>query len=681
MLRYLIFVFLFFITSNVFATQLILQLKNGMSIDVFIKQYKADFPALSFEKTLSKSWNIYLLEIPETDRKEFIKQAYKAENIIHIQGNRKASPRQTVPNDSGYAQQWHHNNTGVNGGTAGVDMQSEWAWDIATGANGVNALGDTIVIAVVDEGVDLQCDDLNLWKNHQEIPNNNIDDDNNGYIDDYDGWNAFAQNGVILAKSHGTKVASIAAAIGNNNNGIAGLNWNAQIMPVAVNDYSEAEIVIAYSYLFDQRKLYNQSNGTKGAYIAVANSSFGIDNAFESDYPLWCALYDSLGSVGILSVSAATNIPTDVDRFGDIPSVCSSPYLIAVTSSDRNDQLAAAGYGKKNIDLAAPGVAIYSIGVNNFYGSSSGTSYAAPQVAGLTALMYAAACDSFFLRPHDAPLIVKKYIEQGAKWHASFVGKVKTNGRLNAFKSLELFLSDQCVTCMDLNISRKEITCIGSNDAEVEISVDSANFPLTYNWNDIFSDSIRYGIKTGQYYVTVTDSNNCQKVYQFNFQNPEPISISLSSTAEINDSMNGKITSVVSGGRPPYSFEWSNGDTLDSLSNLGSAWYYLTLRDQNGTGCLAVDSVFVEKTIIDFVEEIDLNYKVFPNPAKEKIYLQFENLSSVQLLDLNGNLLKTYSVSNQSTLEINRNNLASGLYLLKLENERGINNFSKVILY
>ncbi len=97
------------------------------------------------------------------------------------------------------------------------------------------------------------------------------------YVDDYDGWNAFAGNGEISVRSHGTKVAGIAGAIGNNGIGISGVGWNCKVMPVAGSSTFESTVVAAFSYVYKMRSLYEESNGEKGAYVVVTNGSFGVD--------------------------------------------------------------------------------------------------------------------------------------------------------------------------------------------------------------------------------------------------------------------------------------------------------------------------------------------------------------------------------------------------------------------
>ncbi|MEX2589978.1 MAG: T9SS type A sorting domain-containing protein, partial [Chitinophagales bacterium] len=330
-------------------------------------------------------------------------------------------------------------------------------------------------------------------------------------------------------------------------------------------------------------------------------------------------------------------------------------------------------------DLGAPGTAIYTVKPNDQFGVSSGTSMAAPVVTGAASLFYAAACDSFFLKPVDQALIIKQFILEGAEWLPGLIGKTKSNGRLNLFKSLELFLSDQCVSCLETNVLKSEITCPDDNDGTVNIQITQGQAPYTFQWNDVFSDSLRYGIKNGQYFITISDTNNCQKVIQLAFQNPDSLLLNLSSTPELNNEMDGTASVEVLGGRPPYSYFWSNGDTLDSLSNLSSGWYYLSLRDQAGAGCLITDSVFVERNIVDGVASEFESISVCPNPASDRIRIEFSALAQIQLLDLSGNILQRHPVKDKKQLEISRAQLPPGIYFLKLTNATGQQAYHKII--
>ena len=141
--------------------------------------------------------------------------------------------REAVPDDPYYYQQW-----------APAIMSLPQAWEAFT-TGGVTATGDTIVVAVIDGGAYLAHEDLNFWKNYHEIPNNGIDDDGNGYMDDYHGWNAYNHNGNISSDDHGTHVAGIIGAVGNNGRGVCGVNWNVRVMPVGGSSGNESIVVEA----------------------------------------------------------------------------------------------------------------------------------------------------------------------------------------------------------------------------------------------------------------------------------------------------------------------------------------------------------------------------------------------------------------------------------------------------
>lgn len=303
-----------------------------------------------------------------------------------------SSITEAVPNDPRFNEQWALNNTGQGGGTPGADISAVQAWDLTT--SGVTATGDTIVLAIVDNGFDLNHNDLPFWKNWSEIPGNGIDDDGNGYVDDFHGWNAYNNNGNITSSQHGTHVSGIAGAKGNNGIGVAGVNWNAQIMPIQGSSGTESIVLIAYNYVLKARKLYNQTNGAQGAFVVATNASFGVDYGNPANFPLWCAMYDSLGVQGILSMGATANANINVDIQGDIPTACPSDWLISVTNTTSSDlKNSGAAYGLTTIDLGAPGTSILNTSTSSGYATLTGTSMATPHVTGAVGMMFAAATE------------------------------------------------------------------------------------------------------------------------------------------------------------------------------------------------------------------------------------------------------------------------------------------------
>lgn len=354
----------------------------------------------------------------------------KNANIKHIQNNHtNITLRAITPNDTYYNQQW---------APAKIGLPN--AWDEFT-TGGTTSNGDEIVVAVIDGGFDLNHEDLSFWKNIHEIPNNGIDDDNNGYIDDYDGWNAYNHNGIITSASHGTHVVGIIGAIGNNNKGVSGVNWNVKILPVCGSSGNEATVVEAYSYVLEMRAKYNETNGQRGAFIVATNSSFGVDMGNPNNYPIWCSMYDALGNVGILNCAATANANWNIDQVGDVPSACSSNFLISVTNTTSADvKYTNAGYGVNTIDIGSPGTDIYSTLPNNTYGNNTGTSMATPQVAGVIALMYATMPQSMIQayksNPATFSLSVKQHLLDGADRIPALNGLV-ASGRLNAYAAVK----------------------------------------------------------------------------------------------------------------------------------------------------------------------------------------------------------------------------------------------------
>jgi serine protease len=368
------------------------------------------------------------------------------------QENHIISQRNMVPNDPNYLSQWQYNNTGQNGGTFGVDLDAELAWDVTTG--GITPNGDTIVIAILDAGFQLDHPDLagNLWVNSSEISDNGIDDDDNGYVDDYYGWNPSNNSDNVGVHSHGTAVAGIIGANGNNGLGVAGVNWNVKMMLLSYGDGNEADVVASYLYILKARKLYNATNGAEGAYVVATNASFGLDNTFANQTPIWCAMYDSLGAAGIISAGATANNNVNVDITGDVPSTCPSPYLIAVTNINSDDEkVANAGYGIEHIDIGAFGEGTYTATTNSNYSSFRGTSAATPHVAGAVGLLYAA--PSPFLSdlaktdPANATLLVKQLLIEGSEDNASLQDNTASGKRLNLNGVIQGYMAMDALAC------------------------------------------------------------------------------------------------------------------------------------------------------------------------------------------------------------------------------------------
>ncbi len=410
---------------------------------------KAAIPTLEI---ISREMEICLLKVAHSQQ-DLLPWLRRQPEVKIAQANHQLSLRTNLlPNDPLFTQQWQYINNGTNGGLPNADLDADLAWNISTG--GVSMAGDTIVVAVIDGGVHKSHPDLvtNLWKNWSEIPGDGLDNDGNGYVDDFRGWNVFEQNDNIqgLVTNHGTPVSGIIGASGNNSLGVTGVNWNVKIMFVAGGNL-ESDILAAYDYVLQARKKYNQSNGAKGAFVVAVNCSWGIDYGMPVNAPLWCAAFDLLGEAGIVSVAATANNPVNVDIVGDLPTTCPSDYLISVTSLNNSDQIAAtAAWGQDNIDLGAYGQEILTTSAGGQYGAFSGTSFAAPHVAGSIGLLFAAPCPELIAlaktNPKAAAIWAKSLIMGSTTANADLNGRTASNGRLN-LNNLLLQYEAQCATC------------------------------------------------------------------------------------------------------------------------------------------------------------------------------------------------------------------------------------------
>ncbi|MFA9220812.1 MAG: S8 family serine peptidase, partial [Sediminibacterium sp.] len=424
--------------------EFILQLKKGFSpaqAEQELTQHFGILPEIKMGYEVSDIMRAWLFTFNEdlVSLNEIIRYAPTCSSIQLAQANHKIAER-IVPNDPSYGQQWFHSDASDN------DIDTPEAWDITTG--GLTAFGDEIVVCVVEGGGAKwdQADIIeNHWTNTNEIAGNGIDDDNNGYIDDVNGWNTTSFNDVIAAGNHGTQVSSMIGAKGDNAIGITGVNWNVKIMQVDMGGVTEANVIAAYTYPLKMRRLYNQTGGAQGAFVVATNSSWGTDNGQPSQAPLWCAMYDTLGVAGILSCGSTANNNVNIDVVGDLPTACPSNYLIAVTATNSSDVRTFSGYGITTIDLGAPGEAVYLAG-NTTYGNTSGTSFASPCVAGGVALLYSAPCTSLMsivnANPTTGAQLIRDYIFNGVDIVSNLQPEMVTGGRMNVKNSLDLLMNE-----------------------------------------------------------------------------------------------------------------------------------------------------------------------------------------------------------------------------------------------
>ncbi len=456
-----LFVLLFLLPAMMSAQQLghvlnqaLVQLAPGTDTDQFQKElryFNGTPTKCRIIRKVSKQMNVYLLHFDHgaVNEYEFRDHLFRHPQVQVVQVNHILTKRQTIPDDPLFDTQWHWVNTGQSGGTNDADIDMDLAWDIATG--GTTANGDEIVVAVFDDGGDLDHPDLmdNNWVNPYEIPNNNTDDDNNGYVDDVYGWNFGGNNNNIDNGGHGVNVAGMIGGVGDNAVGGTGVNWDVKIMNVVRSSLNEADVIEFYSYALDMRQRYNSTNGVDGAFVVATNSSWGIDFGDPNSAPLWCAFYDSLGQEGILNCGATANLNIDIDVEGDLPTACPSEFMVSVTATDHNDERTFSAYGATTVDVGAPGDDIYTTSSGGGYTFTSGTSFASPTTAGVIALLYSAPCGNIANLALSDPMLaaqeVMGYLYAGAESVGNLPGDV-VYGRINAYNSIQL-LMENCGPC------------------------------------------------------------------------------------------------------------------------------------------------------------------------------------------------------------------------------------------
>lgn len=322
-----------------------------------------------------------------------------------------------TPDDPQYGQLWGLHNQGQTGGTSDADIDAPEAWELGTGSLSVR-------VGVIDTGIDHTHPDLaaNIWTNPGESGNdgsgndkrtNGIDDDGNGYIDDWRGWDFVNNdNNPMDDHYHGTHCAGTIGAVGGNSAGITGVCWQVSLVGLKFLDAggsgttSAAIAAVTYATLID---LDLTSNSWGGG---------GFSQALKD-------AIDAAGAQDKLFVVAAGNSAGNNDLSPVYPANYTSDILIAVAATSHTDALASFScYGATSVDLGAPGVDIHSTKPGNTYGLLSGTSMATPHVAGACALLKS-------LNPSLSGSQIKAALLAYADPTPALAGKVLSNGRLN----------------------------------------------------------------------------------------------------------------------------------------------------------------------------------------------------------------------------------------------------------
>ena len=243
------------------------------------------------------------------------------------------------------------------------------------------------IVGIIDTGINYLHPDLaaNIWTNPVEIAGNGMDDDGNGYIDDIHGINAINNSGDPMDDHfHGSHTAGTIGAVGNNHDGVVGVNWTVSIVGCKFLDSngegSIANAVKCFEY-------FNYLRHVQGYNIQVTNNSWGGGGFSQAVYDAMAGL-DQPGMNPILHAAAAGNDDRNNEVFTHYPSSYTLDNIISVAATDRNDEYASfSNWGATSVDLTAPGFSILSTVLGSGYGTYSGTSMATPHVAGAAALI------------------------------------------------------------------------------------------------------------------------------------------------------------------------------------------------------------------------------------------------------------------------------------------------------
>jgi subtilisin family serine protease len=322
-----------------------------------------------------------------------------------------------TPNDPNFGRQYGLHNRGQDGGKSDADIDAPEAWDIQTG-------GRNVLVGIVDTGIEYDHEDLraNIWNNPGETgggkESNRIDDDNNGYVDDWRGWDFKGNdNDPRDDNGHGTHVAGITAAVGNNGTGVSGVAWRASLVGL--------------------KFLGSDGSGTTAdaveAIIYAANNEITLLNNSWGSTELSRTLEDAIkyaSDRSVLFMAAAGNDNSNNDTSPHYPSNHDVENVISVAASTNRDDLASfTNFGERTVDLAAPGNNIFSTYRFGRYQTLSGTSMATPFVTGAAALV-----KSEF--PNISLLHWKLRLLGGVDHPSDWRDRVLSDGRLNAAKTL-----------------------------------------------------------------------------------------------------------------------------------------------------------------------------------------------------------------------------------------------------
>ena len=559
----------------------------------------------------------------------------KDPNVEYVQTDFELGLLGEQQEDEKYSLQWALENDGQDilgqEGTDGVDINVKEAWSKTKGS-------EDVVIGVIDTAIDINNPEIkdNIFTNPLEIPGNGIDDDNNGYIDDVNGWDFVNDDNSVndntSDENHGTHIAGIIGAK-EGNGGIKGIAPNVKILPLKFSEDGKgrtSSVIEAIEY-------------AKKMGVRIINCSFGASNYNP-------ALSDEMKSTGILFVCAAGNNGSAEPIY---PAAFELPNVLSVAAVDNKGGLASFSNYNESVDVAAPGVKILSIAANNGYDYYSGTSSAAPQVTGMAALL-----ESYrqSLMPNDIALTIKANAEKSvtdtniklANVSEAFDNiKIYSNGaELPVEDSNKKIYDDQELEMLTAGVSKLLVEQL--HYGEDGVSAASGNFSRSYV--DMSLESPIYGI-------AVTRTYNSMEVGNYSYFGAG-WTFSYSGNITNDDTYSGRVNVMLPGGvrenfvaygPNTYVSDISNG-SKGSILTVENGAYKLTTKDQhvyyfnsNGYLCKIEDENKNAITIEFGAGKI----KSVTDQQGRKFEISYNSIGYVdRITDTSNNRVVTYSYEN-----------------------------------
>ena len=372
--------------------------------DVSKEEFRNTVSGLGYEVGRNYSKQKYLIHFNDSQWDEAYQKLANLSLVDRVEPDAIGFPQAFVPNDPYYNNLW---------GMERIGMEEVWEEEQCS---------DSVVVMIIDSGIDYNHEDLrdNMFSNPGEIPNNNIDDDNNGYIDDVYGWDFVNDdNDPLDDANHGSHVSGTVTGKGNNGVGVAGVCWNAKLFAIKVigsdNRYFFSDIEPGLEYAASFKK-----------YSILLNASLGSETSTTSYEAAWKTVADA----GILIGAAAMNDGVDIDLNDRFPSTYEFDELLVVSNINSAGNLYRdSNWGNKHSDMAGPGTSIMSTLKNGNYGYMTGTSMATPHVVGAAAMILSKYPD------WDA-LKIKEILMNSGNDNSNLAGKTVSGKELHVVKAL-----------------------------------------------------------------------------------------------------------------------------------------------------------------------------------------------------------------------------------------------------